>query len=211
MLYSFRSILQFGSHNKLEVNFVKEAVGRSDSLFSFYLSFMNLREALLQEHSKKQTLRIVSYISDDKDRFALLMHLFLGPEYRVTQRAAWAVSCCAENHPELLKGWLKKIVQNLSHPGLHDAVKRNSLRLLQFIPIPKYLQGQLANICFGLLQSTPEPVAIKVFSMSVLGNLCKEEPELKNELKLIIESHLPHGSAGFISRGKKVLKQLERL
>ena len=36
-------------------------------------------------------------------------------------------------------------------------------------------------------------------------------PEIKPELKLIIEDQLPHQSAGFKSRAKMVLKQLSKL
>ena len=50
---------------------------------------MDLLKLLRAEHSKKQTDRIVDYIGADKDRFALLMKLFLQGEYRITQRAAW--------------------------------------------------------------------------------------------------------------------------
>ena len=52
---------------------------------------MNLREALLKEHSKVQTMRIVEYVGDDKERFAQLMDLFLNDVYRVSQRA---FTCC---------------------------------------------------------------------------------------------------------------------
>ena len=47
--------------------------------------------------------------------------------------------------------------------------------------------------------------------MSVLGNLAKKYSEIKPELKLIIEDQLPHQSAGFKSRAKHILKELENL
>jgi hypothetical protein len=44
-----------------------------------------------------------------------------------------------------------------------------------------------------------------------LQNLAKDYPEIKTELKLLIEDQLPHQTAGFKSRGKKILKELENL
>jgi hypothetical protein len=44
--------------------------------------------------------------------------------------------------------------------------------------------------------------------MTVLANIARAEPDLKHEIKLVIEEMLPLGSGGIISRGKKVLKQL---
>jgi hypothetical protein len=104
---------------------------------------------------------------------------------------------------------LKALIRNLKRPGLHDAVKRNTIRILQFIPIPRSLQGHATAICFDLFKNPKEPVAVRVFSMSVLGRIAEDQPELKGELKLLIEDQLPFGSAGFISRARKVLKQLQ--
>ena len=170
---------------------------------------MNLRETILKEHSKNQTMKIVRWIGDDQKKFDQLVDLFLKGEYRVTQRAAWPLSYCVIDHPELVKKHLKKLLVNMKKSNLHDAVLRNTLRLLQDIHIPESLQGLAAEICFQLLNDKKQPIAIHVFSMSVLGNICKDHPELNNELRLSIETQLPYGSAGFLSRAKKVLKELK--
>jgi len=180
------------------------------SLFSFYLFTMDIRQALLEEHSKKQMMSIAGYIGDDKKRFSELMKLFLGNEYRLTQRAAGVVNICATMYPDLLNGWLEKIIRNLTHSGLPDAVKRNTLRILQFRDVPSKLQGFVAESCFHFLQSSSEPVAVKVFSMTVLANLCKSEPDLQQELKLIIEKQAVHGSPGYLARSRRILKELGR-
>ncbi len=171
---------------------------------------MNLRNAILQEHSKAQTLRISEYAGAAPTQFAELMTLFLGNEYRVTQRAAWAVAICSEKQPQLLHPWLKKLITNLSKTDLHAAVKRNTLRILQYVEVPRTLQGMTVTNCFILLRSATEPIAVKVFAMTVLSNVCKKEPGLIKELKLVIEAQLPQGSAGFLSRARKVLRELSK-
>jgi hypothetical protein len=95
----------------------------------------------------------------------------------------------------------------LALPNQTDAVKRNLLRALQFVKVPSRYQGRIADCCFAFLTGK-EPIAIKVFAMTVLANLAAENHELKNEIIPIIESQLPFGSAGFISRARKVLRQL---
>ena len=170
---------------------------------------MNLLNEVLREHSRPQMLKIVQYVGTDPEKFEELVHLFLTGPYRVTQRAAWPLSNCVELHPELVKPHLNKLITFLGKSGEHDSVKRNTLRFLQFISIPKSLQGKTADLCFQFLCNTKEPVAIRVFAMTVLANLAKENPELKNEIIPIIEDQMPYGSAGFVSRGKKLLKQLK--
>jgi hypothetical protein len=168
---------------------------------------MNIRRQILKEHSKSNSLCIAKYVGDDEKRFAELMDLFLQGEYRVVQRAAWVVNFVSANHPQLVKPYLKKMLLYLKS-DVHDAVKRNVLRLLQFIEIPKNLQGLTAEICFQFLMDAKEPIAVKVFSMTVLSNLCKTNPELKNELRLVIEDQLLNASKGFKARARKLFKEL---
>jgi hypothetical protein len=170
---------------------------------------MNLLKEITYKHSKVQMLKIVQYVGADPIKFNELVQVFLIGPYRVTQRAAWPLSNCVELHPSLVKPHLKKLINFLANADVHDAVKRNILRLLQFIYIPKSLQGKTADLCFQFLGNTKEPIAIRVFAMTVLANLAKENPELKNEIIPLIEDQMPFGSAGFRSRGKKVLKQLK--
>ena len=136
------------------------------------------------------------------------MILFFNGEYRITQRAAWIVHYCADNYPGLIEPYLAKLVDNLFNDKIHVAVKRNTLRILQYIDIPEKLLGRVAEICFNFLASGVEPVAVKAFSMTVLYNITLKEPELANELKLHIEQLLPFGSAGIKSRGRKILAKL---
>jgi hypothetical protein len=169
---------------------------------------LNLREEILKEHSKRQTLRLSKWVSVDKTRFDELMNLFLHDEYRVVQRSSWIVKYVAEDHSDRIQPYLKQMLEYCQQP-VHDAVKRNVVRILQNIKIPKKLQGLAATVCFNFLTSQQEPVAVKVFSMSVLVNLAKQEPDLRHELILLIEEQMDWEKPGFRARGKKILKQLQ--
>lgn len=172
---------------------------------------MNLKEEILKEHSKAQCTRIVNWVSNNQQRFDELFDLFLHDEYRVVQRAGWPISYCVIAHPEFIHKHWKKLINNLKKPNLHNAVKRNSIRLMQDLEIPEKFHGEILDICFKYLESPTESLAVKVFSMAVLGNFAELYPDIKTELKLLIEDQLPNQTAGFKSRGKKVLKQLEKL
>ncbi len=172
---------------------------------------MDIRAALLEEHSKEQTLMITNYIGKSQKRFDQLMDLFLGDEYRVTQRAAWVVSHCADAYPKLIQPHLKRILDNLERPNLHDAIKRNTLKALSEWDLPEELLGQAATISFDLLASPTEAIAIRVHAMTIIYNICHKEPDLADELRLLIEDGMEHGSAGFRSRGKRILKGLDKI
>lgn len=171
---------------------------------------MNLEEQLLSEHSKRNTNFIASYIKADPNRFKDLMNLFFLGSYRVVQRAAWVMSECVDKNPELINIYWGKLIRNLKKKDVHDAVKRNTLKILENIEIPAKYQGELISVCFDFLCDKKEPVAVKVFAMSVLFKLTTQEPDLQKELRIIIEDQMPFGSPGFKSRGSKILKKLLR-
>jgi len=168
---------------------------------------MNLREEILKEHSKAQCTKIVQWVGDSQERFNELFHLFLTDEYRVVQRSAWPVSYCVEAHPKLIKTNFGKLVRNLQQPNLHDAVKRNSVRLLQHADIPIKYRGEVMNICFAYVESPTEAVATKAFALTVLGRLANWYPDIIPEIKLLIEDQLPHQTPAFKARAKQLMKQ----
>lgn len=167
---------------------------------------MDIRQALMAEHSKRQTMAIVEYIGEDPKRFAELMKVFFAGEYRLTQRAAWPMNYCAERHPELILPYLPKLLDCLKREDMHDAVRRNVVRLLQYIEIPKRLAGKVYSHCIDLLDDAYQPIAVRVFAMTVASRIAKSEPDLMNELRLIVRKHLPHTTAAFRVRAREVLK-----
>ena len=172
---------------------------------------MDIRAEIIKEHSRSQAIKIAEYIGGDRAKFENLLTIFLNDEYRVVQRSAWVLVFCVKKYPFLIRPHLEALIKNLKKPKIHNAVKRNTVRVLEDVDIPEDLLGITAEICFDFLMDIKEPIAVRVFSMTILYNICVKEPELAHELKAIIEEHLPHGSAGFKSRGKKVLKGLEKL
>lgn len=165
---------------------------------------MDIREALLVEHSKAQTMKIVEYIGGDAERFTQLMRLFLGDTYRLSQRAAWAVNYCAELHPELVKPYFGRLIDQLERDDAHVAVRRNVARMLQFVEIPKRYQGRVFDACLALVDDPSEPVAVRCFSMTVAARLAAGSPELLNELRLVVDQHSANMTAGLRVRARRL-------
>ena len=171
---------------------------------------MKLREQILEEHSKANTARMVAWVGQNQARFDELFRLFLTDEYRVVQRAAWPLSYCVIQYPSLIKKHFGPLLKNLHKPGIHDAVKRNTMRLLQAVSIPKRYQGAVMDTCFNYIARPGEPVAIKAFSLTVLGELALQYPEIIPEIKLLVEENYERETAAFKSRAKKLLKKIGR-
>jgi hypothetical protein len=169
---------------------------------------MDLKKMLKKGHSKAQTNAIAKYIGVNPIKFKALVEVYLSGPYRITQRAAWPLSICVEQEPSLIYPHLKKILDFLQKPDIHDAVKRNTMRLLQFIEIPKRFQGQVIDLCFEYIQNPKVAVAIRVCSMTVLSHIIKGQPDLIKEFKIVLEDQLPYGSPAFTSRARKIMREM---
>jgi hypothetical protein len=169
---------------------------------------MNLQQSLPERYSQTEFQKIIEWINGSSEHFAELMEIFFEHNSRKNQYAASIMIHCVDKWDYLLTPYLEKLILNLQNENLKDATKRNTVRVLQDIKIPKNLHGVIVNICFQYLQNPAEAVAIKVFSMTIIHNLSKDYPELKEELKFILEEQLPFQSAGFRSRAGKILKGL---
>ncbi len=165
---------------------------------------MNIRDALLEVHSKSQAEKICNYVGNDHERFAELMRLMMGPVYRITQRAAWPVSYCIERHPELIEPYWGKLAHQLEREDAHVAVRRNVVRLLQFVEIPKRYRGRIFDACYNLVADASQPVAVRCFSTTVAANIAKDDPALLNELQMAATAHPKTATAGMRARFRRV-------
>lgn len=166
---------------------------------------MDIKKALLKEHTRENSLLIANYIGTDKNRFDELMQLFFEDDHKIKQRAAWVVSFCWDNHPKLILPYLNEVVE-LLNTKTHPAVKRNIVKILQEQDVPEHLQGKLLDYGFKLLMDRREPVAIRVFSMTIIDNLSNTYPEIKQELVAYLKDEIDYGSAGFKSRARKIIR-----
>ena len=171
---------------------------------------MNLIEQLHQGNTRANRDRIAQWIGTDAKRFANLMRVYLGGDFREAQLAAGALFSCFEIHPELFVPWLPEIVQRMDEQEVHPAVRRVGVWTLQTVEIPRRLQGRVANACFRYLSNLSEPIAIRAFAMTVLARIAEAEPDLTRELRQTIAAVLPYGTAALRARARHVLNRLEK-
>ena len=170
---------------------------------------MDLRNQLMQELSHFNMHYIADTIGDDKEMFAEIINILLKSEDPLPPRAAWVAEIVTQKYPDLIDPYLDNIIQTLkvfTHPGS----RRNSLKILMRTKIPKDFQGSLIDTCFEWLMSSEKTVAVKVYALQIIENHLTFYPELAVELREVVEDQWDKNSAGFKSRGRKVLQRLER-
>lgn len=94
--------------------------------------------------------------------------------------------------------------------NIHDAVRRNALRIFEEIEIPEKHCGTLFELSSQYLHDLSQPVAVRAFALSVMNNIAKKFPDLKNEVRLNAESLLQCGIPALESRGRRTVRDLKR-
>ena len=130
---------------------------------------------------------------------------------QVSNRAAWFMNHVFDRNPELINAWIYTFLEFLENNEPEEGIIRSMIRPMQSAVIPEELKGRLAELCFNYLNNPQKSIAVRVFSMSVLENITKSYPEMAYELRVVIENHLPNGSAGFKNRGMKIIKRMDKL
>jgi hypothetical protein len=168
-----------------------------------------LDELVNQPHSKSTIQTLVDYVGDDKDRFAGFMQYFLGDNWRITQKCSWALGIIGERHPHLIAPYHPILLAQLK-ADKHDAVKRNIVRLYQFVEIPEVIAGDLFETAMDFLLNPKIAIAIRVFSMTICERIATNYPELIPEVRIAIKSTLEGASTGHRNRAHKILKRLDK-
>jgi len=122
-------------------------------------------------------------------------------------RASWLIDKVYDIAPELVRPYLNDMIALL--PDLtNESKRRQFLKIISLEPLSKNVSGKFINHCFDLLMANTTAIAIQVYAMQTLYHFSRYEPDIQNELALILQEKMDHGSAGFCSRARKILKAI---
>lgn len=154
---------------------------------------------------------LVRYIADYPEHLELIMTKVLDDSQPENWRAAWMVDKIHEQHPELVVPYLQTMTDFVLTTQ-NAGKKRHLLKLISMNEIQEENLAELLNFCIEVFTNAAEPVAIRVHAMQTLFNIAQREPDFSRELVEMIEHEMEyHGSAGLASRGKRLLKKLNKL
>jgi hypothetical protein len=124
------------------------------------------------------------------------------------QRASRIISLSAAEKPDIIQPYSSEMIRRLSS-FTSESVIRNFLKIYMEVPVKltKRDKEHLLNACFDFLAGDFS-VGVKVYSMDILYALSDDFPEIRKELYFLVESQIEDASAGFKSRGSKILKKL---
>lgn len=140
-------------------------------------------ELLNTDSSRAVADYLVNLISDNQLKFNFIFDCCISEKYPINMRAARVLHLSAEKYPILAESIANNITSALLN-CTNEGVKRSFIKILQNTNILKQVKsaGMVINKCYEWILSEKESPAVRCYSIDLVKNYCKIEPELKNEL-----------------------------
>ena len=149
---------------------------------------------------------------DNPAIFLKLLEYSYSNDKKLAFHASWIMTKVCDKFPSVIDPFLPQIVDTLKKLE-NESTLRSFLRIISRIDLgnlDQYLHGLLADQCFYLLNSGISAIAVKAYSMEILYRLSMIYPSLATELAASIGNLMGEGSAGITSRGRTILKKLNK-
>lgn len=160
--------------------------------------------------SKTEVNEVVDEILEHPDSFGTLVKFMIHGNAQQSNMAAWVLTHTVDREMKILEPFVKDIIDFLEK-DISEGVRRSCLRALEKTKITEQYAGKLIDLCFGYFDSKIQPVAIKSISMSIIFNCAQNEPDVLNELKLMIEDQLDYQTAAVVGRGKVLINKINKI
>ena len=168
---------------------------------------MEIEEFLSIDSSRLNADLLVEKFEEDPDVFETILSVMYQDTYPLSMRAGRVIWLIGEKYPDFVQPYLPDMIAKL--PAFKvEGVRRNILALIEECPLPKIDLGSLFDYCYTALENDKEPISVRGYSITILYEISRLEPQLKPELINFLESLMPNDSAGIETRIKHTLIKL---
>jgi hypothetical protein len=170
---------------------------------------MDLKELIMQEYSKVHANLVAEYILSKPELMSELFDIIYLFEDPLSKRASWSLKILSEKDSSIIDPYVDLMVDML--PKTNDIpILKLVLATLRMTHIPESKQGELLQFTSDVLTDSGSSIASLIYSMDIFYNLSRNEPDLLNELRHMLEMLLPNGSAGVKNKSHKLIKRINK-
>ena len=162
--------------------------------------------SLNQDQSSENRKRWSAYLIENHIDLREYVDLVLS-ERKLALRFIWLVGDLCEQNAVYVSPAVPTFY------ALKDQVKfpnydRSLAKMFLWCGIPENREGEIIDVLFSWIMNSKVSVATKTNAMLALQKVLNKYPELKQELKLVIEDQLDKNSVSFGTCAKKILLEL---
>lgn len=168
-------------------------------------------EKLVPDSLRKTADQAAEYILSNPEEFPLLFDGIIKHGDTIALRISRVFLLVYEISPKLVEPYIEEIYEVL-------LISKNGSVIRNFLSIMRSAHCQLseANLsgfldyCFKILENHQSEIAHEVLALASLYQVSNTFPELKSELKSIIELRYEESSPAFQAKSRSIIKRLNR-
>lgn len=149
---------------------------------------------------------VVQDILNDPSLFKEVFEGMLNKDPVIRMRSADAIEKVSVKHPEYLQPFKSKLINHVSKIEQQE-VRWHVAQMFSYIETSKIERNKIIKILLSYIV-TDESKIVKTFSMQTLADFAEKDEQIKPRRINMIKGVIKNGSPAIISRGKKLLKQL---
>ncbi len=149
---------------------------------------------------------VVTDVLADPTLFGELLEGMLDDDPLIRMRAADAVEKVTVEHPEYLRPYKKKLIQQVAKIDQQE-VRWHAAQLFSRLELSKAERRLVVNILSDYLKD--ESKIVKTFAMQALADIAGQDAELRAPIIKKLETLTRTGSPAMKSRGRKLLTRLK--
>lgn len=125
----------------------------------------------------------------------------------IAKRFSWLLSDIALTEPKVLYYVLPFLFQLRDKTSISD-FQYSFSKYWNYCGVPEEHEGEAIDLLFKWIEDPNVSVHIKTNSLNALSKILEKYPDLKNELKIVLEDQLDKNSVSFKRMATKVLMAL---
>jgi hypothetical protein len=149
---------------------------------------------------------VVQDILNDPSLFQEVFEGMLNKDPVIRMRSADAIEKVSAKRPEYLRPFKSKLINQISKIEQQE-VRWHTAQMFSYIETSKIERNKIIKILLSYIE-TDESKIVKTFSMQTLADFAEKDEQIKPRMINLIKGMIKRGSPAIVSRGKKLLKQL---
>jgi hypothetical protein len=173
---------------------------------------MDFKREITKDQSVINAKRLANYIIANKYELKNVTKTIFDDDTNISMRSAWILSHVSMKSPEIIVPLIPQFLNYIRKKDAHPGTVRCILSCIQRINIPGKYCSEIFDYCMDATKNAGMPNAVRAFSITILGNICKNYPELKPEVEMVLNELKTFPQPGsIIVRMRDTFKILSKL
>lgn len=170
---------------------------------------MTLSELILSEYNRVHADLVADYVIQNPGLLPEMLELVFKLEEPLSRRAAWSLRIVSQKKVGIVEPMVPRIINQIREVNDIPVLKL-VLAVLVETEIPEEYHGEVLQFTSEVLIDSNSSIACLIYSMDIFYKLSLKEPDLLNELRLMLEQIIPYGSPGVKNKCGRLIRKITK-